>query len=308
MGKKLNLAIGITLALVLGEVVAGYIANSLALLSDAGHNFADGLSLGLTWLAFWLQFKPASHKKTYGFQRVGILSAFINASSLVFIAGLIFYEGILRLLHPQPTNEKIMLVVAGISLVINTVIAVSLYQESKEDINIRGAFLHMFGDALSCVGILIAAVIIHLTGWVKVDAIVSLLIGLAILWSSWGIIKDSIHLLLDGTPHGIDVKHIIQDMRELDGVLNVHHVHIWSLSPEVTALSCHVEIENITMKEGDAVLRSIEHLLNEHHHIRHTTIQLEYQQCSWGDGGCQPNSMILMGDEGQAHQSHFHSH
>src|ERR1700730_1780550 len=197
-GRRLLLSVLITIAFVLGEAAAGYFSNSLALLSDAGHNFADALSLILSWYALWIAQRPSSAKRTFGYHRVGILVALVNAVSLVVIALLIFWEASSRLRQPEPVQSAPMIVVALIAIIFNTVFSLGLRRAAQDDLNVRSAYMHMVGDAISATGVVLAGLVIAFTGSSIVDPIVSILIGLLILWSSWGILKESINVLLEG--------------------------------------------------------------------------------------------------------------
>jgi cobalt-zinc-cadmium efflux system protein len=195
-GRYLGLSVALTLAFVAGEAAAGYFANSLALLSDAGHNFADALALGLSWYAVWIAGRPADPKRTYGYHRVGILAALVNAVSLVVIALVIFWEAASRLLAPEPVQGGLMIGVALAAILLNAIISLWLRADAKNDLNLRSAYLHMLGDAVAALGVVVAGVVVLLTGWATADPVVSFLIGGLILWSSWGVLKESVSVLL----------------------------------------------------------------------------------------------------------------
>src|ERR1035438_8179546 len=202
-GSVLRWSLLVTSAFVICELLAGIRAHSLALISDAGHNFTDALALGLAWLGFYRQSKPADEIKTFGYHRAGVLSAFVNALTLVALSVWIFYESVARLTHPQFVNETVMMAVAGLGLVMNGGIMLALKRASHGDVNIRGAFIHMLGDALGSVAIIAGALAIHYTGWRQVDPILSILIALLIVWTAWDIIRESLNILLEGLPRGI---------------------------------------------------------------------------------------------------------
>src|SRR5487761_2500411 len=226
-GTTLLVSLVLTLAFVGLEAFAGFRASSLALLSDAGHNFADAFALLLAFFGFYLQSRPADAVKTFGYQRAGVLAAFVNAVSLVVLALLLFYESYQRLMHPQPVVESTMIVVAALGLALNLFIVLKLGGHGH-DMNLRAAWIHMLGDALSCVAIIIGAVVIQYTGWLAIDPILSLLIGAMIVWSGWGIIQESINVLLEGRPKGIELEAVSGSMRGVEGVIDVHDLHIWS--------------------------------------------------------------------------------
>jgi|SRR5581483_8616305 len=292
-----------TFAFVAVELVAGFRAHSLALLSDAGHNFTDGLALLLAWFGFYLQSKPANETKTFGYHRAGVLSAFVNALTLIALAAFIFYESYQRLVEPQPVQETVMLVVAGVALVLNGGIMWGLRTAKQHDINIRSAFIHMLGDLLGAIGIIAGALIIRFTGWDQVDPVLSILIGVLIIWTAWDIIKESLNILLEGSPRGVPLQTVIEKMREVEGVLDVHDLHIWSLGSSTHALSCHVLIEDVPPSSSDCILRRLNDVLADRFHIRHTTVQFEHVNCALSENGC----VIPVDVDEQGHH-HHHSH
>jgi cobalt-zinc-cadmium efflux system protein len=285
-GAVLGWSVAATAAFVAIEVAAGMQAHSLALLSDAGHNFTDGLALLLSWFGFYLQSKPADENKTYGYHRAGVLVASVNAVTLVSLAGWIFYEGVLRLRQPQPVHEVTMIVVAALGLVVNGGIMLALRRASRHDLNIRSAFVHMLGDAAGSLAIVAGAVAIRYTGWERVDPALSMLIGGLILWTAWDIIGEALNILLEGLPRGIKLPDVMGSMRALEGVLDVHDLHIWSLGSSTHALSCHVLIADVPPSASDAILRRLNDLLEERFHIAHTTIQFEHVGCPISANGC----------------------
>jgi cobalt-zinc-cadmium efflux system protein len=279
MGRVLKWSLGLTVAFVALEIAAGLEARSLALLSDAGHNFTDALALLLAWFGYYVAQRPADEVKTYGYHRAGVLAAFVNALALLALAAYIFYESYRRWLAPQPVHEITMLVVAGLGLVVNLVIMHGLASERRRDLNIRSAWAHMLGDALGSVGILVGAVVIRWTGWHRVDPLLSALIGLLIVWTAWDIVRESLNILLEGLPRGLKLEDVVQALREIPGVLDVHDVHIWSLGSTTHALSCHVVIEDVPPSESEGLLRRLNQVLTERFMICHTTIQFEHVAC-----------------------------
>ena len=275
-----------TIAFVLVELIAGIKAHSLALVSDAGHNFTDALALGLAWAGFYLQSKPPDEVKTYGYHRAGVLSAFVNALTLVALSVWILYESVARLRAPEPVNETIMMVVAGLGLVLNGSVMLALRVASRDDINVRGAFVHMLGDALGSIAIVLGAAAIRYTGWVRVDPILSILIALLIVWTAWDIIRESLNILLEGLPRGIYLADVTEAMGTVEGVLGVHHLHIWSLGSNTHALSCHVLIEDVPPSASETILRSLNTLLDRRFGIAHTTVQFEHVSCGISENGC----------------------
>ncbi len=285
-GSILRWSLAATAAFVVVELIAGFQAHSLALLSDAGHNFTDALALGLAWAGFYLQSKPADETKTYGYHRASVLSAFVNALTLVVLSAWILYESVLRLRAPEPVNETVMMAVAGLGLAMNGSIVLALRAASRNDINIRSAFVHMLGDALGSIAIVLGAVAIRYTGWVRVDPILSILIALLIVWTAWDIIRESLNILLEGLPRGIHLADVARSMGEVKGVLGVHDLHIWSLGSSTHALSCHVLIEDVPPSESDTVLRSLNALLEGRFGITHSTVQFEHVRCAISENGC----------------------
>jgi len=285
-GKRLGLSILITLTFVVGEAIAGYFAHSLALLSDAGHNFADALALIFSWYGLWIAHRPSTSKRTFGYHRVGILSALVNAVSLVLIALLIFWEAFSRLRSPEPVESTAMIVVALIAVLINTIISLWLRSAAKHDLNVRSAYLHMLGDAVSAAGVVIAGVIVAFTGVSIADPVVSILIGLLIVWSSWGILKESVNVLLESIPEGMDMDAVERAICEVDGVLAVHDLHVWTIGSGIIACSCHITVGEQSVREGQNVLRGVNEVLNHKFKIAHATIQVEVEGCDPDDMYC----------------------
>jgi cobalt-zinc-cadmium efflux system protein len=275
-----------TLLFVVLEVVAGLQAKSLALLSDAGHNLTDALALLFTWFAFYLQSKPANSVKTYGYHRMGVLAAFVNALTLVLLSGWIFYESVQRFRHPAPVQENVMMMVAAVGLLLNGGIMWSLRIAKKNDINVRSAFVHMMGDALGTVAIIAGAIAIHYTGWQQIDPALSVAIGVLIVWTAWDIVNEAVNILLEGLPRGLELQSVIRAMREVPGVLEVHDLHIWSLGSSTHALSCHAVIEDVPPSASDRILQRLNAMLCDRFAIHHTTVQFEHVGCAVSESGC----------------------
>lgn len=281
----------LTVLFVAGEAAAGWWANSLALLSDAGHNLADGAALGISWYAVRISQRTSSRKKTFGYHRAGILAAFINATSLVVIALAIFYEGAQRLLRPEVAQGETMVIVASVAAVMNTVIAVWLKRGGMHDVNVRSAAIHMVGDALFSVGVVAAGLVIMWTGWLAADPMVSMLIGVFILWSSWGILRETVNILMEGPPLELDMEALVETMRGVPGVQGVHDLHVWTISSGIPLLSAHVLLEDQRLSDGARVLTAVNHRLREQFGIWHTTLQVECLDCTPNELYCtlQPN-------------------
>ena len=296
-GNVLKWSLAATFVFVAVEVFAGFQAHSLALISDAGHNFTDGLALLLAWIGVYLDSKPADETKTYGYHRAGVLTAFINALTLVLLSGWIFYESALRLRDPQPVQTGIMMGIAALGLILNGGITWVLRQASRHDINIRAAFLHMFGDALGSAAIIAGAIVIRYTGWYQVDSALSILIGILIVWTAWGIIREALNILLEGLPSGLRLRDVTSSMRAVDGVLDVHDLHIWSLGSSTRALSCHVLIADVPPSKSDGILHQLKDMLAGRFGIGHTTVQFEHVGCAIAESGCAMNA-----EERQGHR------
>jgi cobalt-zinc-cadmium efflux system protein len=282
--RRMALALAITLGFVIVEAAAGFIANSLALLTDAAHNLTDVIALALSWYAVRLTLRPAHSGKTYGYHRAGILIALFNSTTLVLIALGIFYEAYQRLLNPPEVAGGWMTAVAALAFVVNLGTALLVRPGSDQDLNQRSAFIHLAGDALSTLGALVAGVLIMLTGWYILDPLVSVLIGLLIVWNAWLIIRESVEILLEGTPRDIDVEALVKDIQQVTGVRGVHDLHVWSITQNMRALSAHVLVNDEPISVGSGIQRQINAVLNTRYNIAHATLQLE---CV----GCEPDAL-----------------
>jgi cobalt-zinc-cadmium efflux system protein len=299
-GRRLILSIIVTAAFVVGETIAGYFAHSLALLSDAGHNFSDALALVFSWYGIWMAQKPSTAKRTFGHHRVGILAALVNSVSLVVIALLIFWEAIFRLRHPEPVQSTPMIIVALVAVVMNTLISLWLRNAARRDLNIRSAYLHMLGDAVSAAGVVAAGVIVALTGASFADPLVSILIGVLILWSSWSILKESVNVLLEGIPKGLNMEAVELAISGVAGVEAVHDLHVWTVGSGIIACSCHITVEEQSVRSGQNVLRAVADELEHDFGITHTTIQVEAE-------GCEENDMYCLLKIAEQHRGHKHN-
>jgi len=270
----LGLTVLASLLLVLIEVVAGYAAHSIALLSDAVHNLTDVPTLVISWLATRWALRPPTREKTFGYHRAGILAAFVNAMLLSLVALVLMGESIARLRHPVEVGANVMGWVSLAALAINGGITLSVHR-GRRDLNVRTVWIHNLGDALSNIGILIGALLIRWTGAHWIDAVISLGIGGLVLWSGQGILRESSHILLEGLPRGIRLEDVAAAVLRIDGVQEVHDIHIWTLGSNLHALSCHVRIPDMHMEESERILARIRELLAHDFHITHTTIQFE---------------------------------
>ena len=300
-GRRLVLSIAITLTFVIAEAIAGYFSHSLALVSDAGHNFADALALLFAWYGVWIARKPSTQRHTFGYHRVGIFAALINAVSLVVIALLIFREAAGRLANPQPVHSRPMIIVASIAIVMNTAISLWLRGDARHDLNVRSAYLHMVGDAISAVGVVIAGIVIAVSGISVADSIISILIGVLILWSSWGILQESVNVLLESIPKGMDMNQVEQTIVNVPGVQAVHDLHVWTIGSGIIACSCHITVGEQSISSGQDVLRVVNHELEARFGISHSTIQVEVE-------GCDPDDMYCIARTAGRVPTHNHRH
>jgi cobalt-zinc-cadmium efflux system protein len=274
----LRFALLLTLGYIVLTVVAGIRAHSLALLSEAGHNVSDFLALALSLGAVYLQARPPNPHKTFGYQRAGVLAAFVNAAALVIIAVLIFYEAWQRLINPAPVHAPLMIAVAAVGVAMNGAIAFFLHR-SGNDVNMRSALLHMVGDTFSTAAVILGGWAILATGQSWIDPALSFGIGALILWSSLGIIRETLNILLEGTPRGMKVERVAEEVLKIEGVREVHDLHIWSLGSDSRALSCHIRIEDIPPSVSERILREVQQRLRQQFSIQHTTIQFEHVVC-----------------------------
>jgi cobalt-zinc-cadmium efflux system protein len=287
--RVLKFSLLLTLAYIVLLLIAGVRAHSLALLSEAGHNASDFLALLLSLIAVYLQARPPTSTKTYGYDRAGVLAAFINAAALVVLAFFIFYEAFKRMQAPVAVHPGTIMWVAATGVVMNGVIAWLLYRASR-DVNIRSAFLHMFGDTLSTAAVIAGGWTILLTGHSWIDSALSVGIGVLILWSSLGIVRETLNILLEGTPRGMELPHIAQAISSIAGVNDVHDLHVWSIGSNSHALSCHISIADIPSSSSDRILREVNDCLRDNFRIYHTTIQFEHVVCEVAHGCVIPTS------------------
>jgi cobalt-zinc-cadmium efflux system protein len=276
---RLALSLGLTLAFVFIEVYAGWISNSLALITDALHNLTDVVALGLSLFAIRLSLQPANSRKTFGYHRAGILIAMINAATLVVIALGIFYEAYQRFKSPPEIQAPVLIVVGLIALGINGLTAWLIHRDSQHDLNLRSAFVHLMGDVLSTVGAVLAGIIILFTGWNWLDPLVSVFIGILILWNAWGILREAVDILLESTPHDIDLERLVADMTAVEGVLGIHDLHVWSINRGMRTLSAHVVTADIPISSGTGIQSQLSELLAQRYGISHATLQLECADC-----------------------------
>ena len=263
-----------TLGLVATELVGGYLSHSIALVSDAVHNLSDVPTLVISWLALRWADRPADSERTYGYHRAGILAAFANAILLVLVALYLFYQAYERLRRPVAVREELMIWISLAALAVNGGITLALVR-GRHDLNLRSVLIHNFGDALSNLGILAGALAIRWTGAQWADPVVGVAIGALVLWSSYGVLKESSHILLEGLPRDMLLEDVARAILRVPGVQEVHDIHIWTLGTDLHALSCHVRIPDMHMEESEKILAGIHARLASEFHITHTTVQFE---------------------------------
>ena len=268
------------------EVAAGVLSNSLALLSDAGHVFIDLLALSLGWYGVKQAERPPSSRMTFGYHRVGVIIAIVNAVSIFAMAAFIFYQAYHRLQQAPEVNSLLMLSVAVVGLGANCFVALWLRREPRANLNVRSVFWHALGDALASVGVIAGGIIMILTGNFRVDPVISMLIGLIITFAGWRILKEGLRVLVEATPYHVDIVEMVNTMKQVPGVKDVHDVHVWSISPELHTMSCHVLIDDLSTTQASGIREKIEDVLRREFLIGHTTLQMECQQCSSNDLLC----------------------
>jgi cobalt-zinc-cadmium efflux system protein len=280
-------AVVVTLAFVVAEALAGWFAGSLALLSDAFHNLADAAALGLSWYAIRAAAKPSHHGMTFGYHRIAIVAAFVNSVSLA-------------VRQPEPANGATMIGVALVAVIVNTAIGMRLHRGAEHDINVRSAYLHMIGDAVSAAAVVVAGIIVAFTRTTIADPIVSLLIAGLIVYSTFDIFRDTVTVLLEGTPPGLEVPALAAAIRAVSGVLDVHDLHVWTVGPGMIACSCHILVAEQSVREGQQVLRAVVHELDHGFRIDHTTIQVEVEGCATDDMYCTGSAPLRRGHDERA--------
>ena len=277
--RRLLIALAITALMTVVELVGGVLSNSLALLGDAGHMFTDTLALGLSLLALTLARRPASQNRTYGFHRAEVLAALTNGAILIFISVFIFYKAYQRFVEPPEVRGGLMLTVAAIGFVANLAGILILRSASRDNLNVKGAFLHMWSDTISSVGVLAAGIIILVTGWTTADPIISVVIGLLILRGAVALVWESSDILLEAVPKHLDVARISDAVSRIKGVKDIHDVHLWTITSGMYALSCHVLIEDQMVSNSSQIVGEINETLSREFGIGHSTLQLECEEC-----------------------------
>jgi cobalt-zinc-cadmium efflux system protein len=282
ISRRLIFAIILTAITLVAEVIGGIWSNSLALLSDAGHVFLDLFALLLSLGAIKLAAQPPSEQHSYGLHRAEVLASLINGLTVFLMALGILYEGSKRLISPEEVKTIPMLVIAVLGLIANLLAARALHGHSHDDLNVRSAFLHVLGDAAASVGVIAGAILMRCTGWFQADPLISIAIGLLILVGAGRLLREAVHILMEGVPRGLSVEQVATHIRGIDGVLDVHHLNLWAVCSHILALSAHVEIEPAYDGKRSQLLHRIEHELQHGFHITHTTIQFDCSTCNGG--------------------------
>ena len=307
MQQVLKISLVATFCYVVATFYFGVRAHSLALISEAGHNVSDMLAIVLSFVAVYFQTRPANDQKTFGYQRAGVLAAFVNALTLIVLAGWIAIAALHRFAAPEPVQPKLMMIVAAAGVLMNGCIAGLLWKFSG-DVNIRSVFLHMLGDTLSTAAVIAGGAGILFTGMTWIDPVLSIIIAGMILYSSAGIVRETLHILLEGTPKDLQLHEIRDSMQSVDGVLNVHDLHVWSLGSSSHALASHVTIAEMPLSDCGCILDGINKSLRDKFHIHHTTIQFETQGCETTHGCASPPELEEVSGHAHHHHGHSHSH
>jgi cobalt-zinc-cadmium efflux system protein len=303
MQRVLIVSLAATFCYVVATFYFGLRAHSLALISEAGHNVSDMLAIALSFVAVYFQRRPATDQKTFGYQRAGVLAAFVNALTLIVLAAWIGVSAIHRLYLPIPVQPKMMMAVAAAGVLMNGAIATLLWKFSG-DVNIRSVFLHMLGDTLSTAAVIAGGAGILFTGMTWIDPTLSLIIAGMILWSSASIVRETLNILLEGTPNSMELGRVRTAIASVPGVLDVHDLHVWSLGSSSHALACHATIAEMPVSECSSILDAINCALRDGFHITHTTVQFEIRGCETTHGCSAPPQL----DDADAHAHHHHHH
>lgn len=303
--KSLRLAFFLTILILLVGVAGGILSHSLALLSDAAHILTDLFALGLAWFAAAQAERPANGQKTFGYHRVGILAALVNAVILIVVAIGITWEAIQRFQHPEPVTPGIMFVTALIAIAINLFIGFGLRKEQEHNLNVRAATLHILGDIGASVGVIVAGLVILVTGWTPIDPLLSVAIALYIAYGAWGIVRETTDILLESVPRNVNVDALANDMQQVEGVTAVHDLHVWCIASGMTTLSSHVSIDDVSAQQQARILNNLTTLLEQKYHIHHATVQLECR--AHATGCCMKEQLYCQLDVSHAHE-HEHDH
>jgi cobalt-zinc-cadmium efflux system protein len=302
--RSLRTAFFLTIIILLAGYIGGFLANSLALLSDASHSLTDLFALGLAWFAAAQAERPANERRTFGYHRVGILAALLNAATLIVIAGYIGWEAIQRFQHPEPVQPLVMFGSAAIAIAINLFIAFGL-RKDEHNLNVRAATMHVIGDVIASLGVIVGGALILLTGWTIIDPILSVAIAILIAIGAWRIIRETTDILLESVPKDISLTDLVNDMKAVQGVQDVHDLHVWSIASGMYALSCHVLIDNLPPSDSSPILQSLTDVLSHNYQINHSTIQFE---CEKHEGACCEQQALYCQLTAVGEHAHSHNH
>ena len=286
LSNKLRAGILFSFLILAAEIAGGILTNSVALLADAGHVLTDVIALTLSWYGVLQAARPANRRMTFGYHRIGVLIAVLNATTIVVVAGVILFESIQRIGKPEQVHSLPMMIVAAAGLAVNLFVALWLKEERSENINVRSAFWHAAGDALASIGVIAGGIIITITGLNIVDPIIGVLIGLIIVIGAIGIYRDGLRVLLEAAPVNVKVDAMIKEILEVPGVIDVHDVHVWSITPELNAMSGHVLIADQAVSDAKSIQTNLEQLLRGKFEISHSTLQFECNSCESSDIIC----------------------
>jgi cobalt-zinc-cadmium efflux system protein len=281
-GRPLKITLFLVLVIMAAEIIGGILSNSLALLSDAGHMFTDALALGLSLFAMNLAKRPATSTRTFGYHRAEIMAALANGTVLVLVSALIFYEAAQRFSALPTVKTPLMMIIAGIGLAANLIGIGLLRSGSRKSINIRAAFWHVAGDTLASVGVIIAGAIIYFTGWYIADPILAVVIGAVILWGAVRIVRESVDILLESVPPHVRIEEVAAAVKKVEGVADMHDIHIWTITSGIYALSAHLSIADQTVSQSCDIVTKVNAVLAADFNITHTTLQLECDSCPTG--------------------------
>jgi cobalt-zinc-cadmium efflux system protein len=304
---RFTYAIALTAITLIAEVIGGIWTNSLALLSDAAHVFLDLFALLLSLGAIKLAGLPSSETRTYGWHRTEVFASFVNGVSIFLIAIGIFYEAIGRVQQPEEVKSLPMFVIALIGLAMNLIAASALHQHSHDDLNVHSAFLHVIGDAAASVGVIIGGLVMYYTHWYTLDALISMGIGGVVFFGAWRVLRESSHILLEGVPKGLEVPVIADSIRSVEGVKDIHHLHVWSICSHIVVLSAHLDVDDEFKWQQAQVIHNVEHMLLDRFHILHTTLQVECIACLAGPF-IKDLSHVARQKHGHEHGRHCHGH
>ena len=284
LNRAFIIGIVLNLGFVIFQIVVGFRINSLSLLSDAAHNFADVVALALSLLAFKLSSIKPTERYTFGYKKASILVALFNALVLLISVGAIGYEAILRFFSPEPQQGMTIAIVSGIGIVVNTVSALQFFRDKDSDLNVKSAFSHLAADVVVSLGLVVGGILIHFTGWIWIDPVLSLIVALVIIWGTWSLMKDTLRLSLNGVPNDIDLQKVKEEILESPEVSSVHHIHVWAMSTTENALTAHIVLKQvIDLQEITKLKKKIKHHL-EHVNIHHATLEFEIVE-----DGCEDN-------------------